>query len=605
MTSLVRRVAYTPLRDIVRLRLTGRLDRRAVLEASGLPPDVRDLVRNVTRRTRLRRLERADVTRELVAHFHDALDAGVTGEEAVRSFGDQRLAARLIRRAKIRQRGIVAMVCRRAMKSALAGLLLLICVYAYFGLRFFMGSPTVTRDYLAELNAPALGVPESERAWPIYREAKLALTDAPDEMFDKAWFSAASFDDAEFIGLTRAYVEANKAAIDLVREAGAKPAMGAVLSHNADVELNPEWAGAGNPLIDDSLMSVLLPQLGVMRLHARILAADAFLATLEDDDDRVMADFEAFAALGGHCGELPTLIADLTSIAILHYFVQTVGDVIQTDPSLLSEAQLARLAHLIAARLGDHATLLDWRTERRSFDDVVQRTYTDNGHGDGHLVFEGLKHLVTFSSLADTSVDLNASALVVGPIAGAVGPSRADLVHAADQLYAHAESLTAAPLWTWSEALLASPLGLDDDPVQRLRYQPLLMVEPAYEHSAFARQVLLQHRDATLATIALTIYRIKEGAYPATLEALSPALMPSPPVDRFDGAALRYRLEGDRPLLYSVGPDRADDGGSPIGRRMMYDVWAAFHGLEGKFVTPEHRGDWVLWPRPQDPPDSN
>jgi hypothetical protein len=93
------KMRYTPMRDVVRGRATGRLYWRGRVRASGLPTPIQDLIMRVVRRTRLWSLEKADVADELIAHFADAIEAGKCAEDAIRSFGDERRAARLIRRA--------------------------------------------------------------------------------------------------------------------------------------------------------------------------------------------------------------------------------------------------------------------------------------------------------------------------------------------------------------------------------------------------------------------------------------------------------------------------------------------------------------------------
>jgi len=596
--SFLRRLAHTPLRDVVRLRVTGRMDRAAVLARSGLGPQMQGLIARIAKRTRLRRLEKADVTRELVSHFIEAIDAGATGEEAIERFGDPKLAARLIRRAKLRQRGVIPMVIRRGTKGALVALLLMTCVYAYLSVRFFTGSPRVTRDHLAEINAPAAALPEEDRAWPLYREAKLRLTGMPDALADTGGLDAASIDDRALVGAARAFVEENEEALELIHHGSEKAGMGAVLSHEVDAALHPDRAGSGieDAVIRESLIGVLLPQLGVLRGHARLLATDALLASLEDDADRALSDLEAMARLGVHCDDLPMLISELTAMAILAYALQTAGDLLEIDPDLFSDEQLARLGHVLAGAASDEVTAINWQVERRIFDDIVQRVYTDDGTGDGRLVFEGLKGLATYSSLAGTPIDLGAGALVAGPVAGAIAPGRAELTRAADELYGHAERVSATPLWRWDADVLAPPIDLDS-PLERIWLQTLRAVAPAYRASAFAREQLLQRRDAVLGAIALELHRRRHDAYPEALDALGPDLLPSLPRDRFDGGTLRYVLTESGPLLYSVGPDGVDDGGRPMERRMSYDVWAAFHGLKGQVVTPAHRGDWVLWPR--------
>ena len=102
-SPLLRRLWHTPLRDIARGRLTARLDIAGLLVAAELPAPIPDTIRTTTRKTRLWRLEQTDVARELIAHFRDGLNAG-TPPELVAAFGDPVITARLIRRAKKRNR---------------------------------------------------------------------------------------------------------------------------------------------------------------------------------------------------------------------------------------------------------------------------------------------------------------------------------------------------------------------------------------------------------------------------------------------------------------------------------------------------------------------
>ena len=55
----------------------------------------------------------------------------------------------------------------------------------------------------------------------------------------------------------------------------------------------------------------------------------------------------------------------------------------------------------------------------------------------------------------------------------------------------------------------------------------------------------------------------KHNKWPATLGELSPQYLPQLPVDPITGRALHYKVDNDRPLVYSVGADGDDDGGRP------------------------------------------
>lgn len=62
--------------------------------------------------------------------------------------------------------------------------------------------------------------------------------------------------------------------------------------------------------------------------------------------------------------------------------------------------------------------------------------------------------------------------------------------------------------------------------------------------------------------LALRLYRAEHGSFPAQLSALVPRYLDALPLDPFNGQPLIYRLQGASYLLYSVGPDGKDDGGT-------------------------------------------
>jgi hypothetical protein len=81
---------------------------------------------------------------------------------------------------------------------------------------------------------------------------------------------------------------------------------------------------------------------------------------------------------------------------------------------------------------------------------------------------------------------------------------------------------------------------------------------------------------------ALERYRLANGQFPETLEALMPRFMDHLPHDVINGQPYKYRRTGDgKFILYSVGWNEKDDGGVP-GKRGLFDT---------------EEGDWV-WSYP-------
>src|SRR5262249_2977607 len=118
------KLRYTPVRDVLRGRISGRMDVRRPIENSGLPPLVKELLYRVVRKTGLWRLEQVQVAQELIAHFTDGIAAGQKPEELIKNFGDEKQAAQLIRRAKRRNRPPIWQLARITGWSMAALLLL-------------------------------------------------------------------------------------------------------------------------------------------------------------------------------------------------------------------------------------------------------------------------------------------------------------------------------------------------------------------------------------------------------------------------------------------------------------------------------------------------
>jgi hypothetical protein len=72
--------------------------------------------------------------------------------------------------------------------------------------------------------------------------------------------------------------------------------------------------------------------------------------------------------------------------------------------------------------------------------------------------------------------------------------------------------------------------------------------------------------------LALRCYRSNQGQAPGRLDMLVPKYLRQVPSDPFRGHPLVFRPQGTNWLLYSVGPDRVDDGGKPVGQMSFNDL---------------------------------
>ena len=66
------------------------------------------------------------------------------------------------------------------------------------------------------------------------------------------------------------------------------------------------------------------------------------------------------------------------------------------------------------------------------------------------------------------------------------------------------------------------------------------------------------------AAIAVSRYQRATGSLPASLSELVPSYLAAVPIDPFSGREVRYGRSADRFVVYSIGPDKKDDGGTNV-----------------------------------------
>jgi hypothetical protein len=82
---------------------------------------------------------------------------------------------------------------------------------------------------------------------------------------------------------------------------------------------------------------------------------------------------------------------------------------------------------------------------------------------------------------------------------------------------------------------------------------------------ATAARAEAQH-DVLRTALAACRFRIHHQRLPGDLAELVPALIPAVPRDPFDGKPPRMKKSAGKLVVYSVGPDMVDHGGTPFDR---------------------------------------
>ncbi|MBL0926820.1 MAG: hypothetical protein IBJ11_04100 [Phycisphaerales bacterium] len=600
----------------------------ASVRPADVPAPLAQLVEAVCRRTRLWKSERAEVAAELLAHFRDGLDAGRSAEELAEGFGDPARAAALIRRAKRRNRPLWWQVLHRARLGVGVVLVLMVASYAFLAARYWLGpTPRVTRDYVAEWNAPIMAVPWENRAYPRLFEVLRALGSLPEplrEAIKQRWDAelgavpggetvAAWFDQKQAeLERLRSVVRAEHMGFPLLAELPPDPgleALGWRLPSPESVRASERSGTRGVPVI-----RTVMPAFTLLREPAMLLALDARLALRAGQGSRAAADWSAMLDLARLSRESRTVIGDLVALNILSLVAWDVRAAIAGGVAGATESDLIRVAHTMAGFPADRRAAMSMDGEFVAWLDTAQRVFTDEGGGDGRLTRQGYAEILGSISFGQTPAAPGllerAGVALAAPLMPVVSLDRKEATRRYEHAVAAMRRAVSTPLGdeAWSRGdILHAEAALDRGGAWGQWSQfPLSVLMPALSSAALRARVALVRRDAAVVAIALEIHRRRHGSWPSSLDQLVPDLLPSVPLDEFDGRPLRYRLTDAGPLLYSVGSDRADDGGVPVldskGDPSEHEATRVIDRttLEWARANPGQtsipKGDWVLIP---------
>ncbi len=559
---------------------------------AALPEELRTLVDSITRRTRLRRHERTDVSRELTSHFDEALAAGRSVRQAVDSFGDPKEAARRLRHGAIAKRSPLDRALGQTLTWTARTIVVVFLAYAAFGIWLAFKQPVIRFDSVARLRAmlPTVTAPE-HTAWPGIRDALVVMVHGADDPLRQSpgalAVDAAPYPGQEQWPAARAWLQAQRAPLASMREATRQPILGfpvGLPTSDADARLfGKDQAQTSTTTSQESndqfpMLELRLPYLTNLRMAARMLAVDMLAAAEEGDGERATRDAEAVIALSVLAQEGRVLVGDLVGRAIRRVALERMTAVLEWKPSLLSDSQLARMQ---AAAMSVPAALqhLNLDTERMMFADLVQRMYTDDGNGDGlfrpttsqlgRLNFLDVPRTLRARSDRSGGLDdrlVSAASHVIAPAAAMYVAGRRETLERYESLISRYEEDATLPL---REMDHAKGIISDEElwmmkmnPQEQIHWCVVAYLTPTLGQGgskAFAidRAVCL----ATATAFAAERYRRVHGAWPVDATNLVPEFMQSVPEDPWSGKPVLMSNDGDGFRIWSVGRDGVDDRG--------------------------------------------
>lgn len=302
-------------------------------------------------------------------------------------------------------------------------------------------------------------------------------------------------------------------------------------------------ANAGGPAIEldwSKGYAMELPHLAQLRSCARLLKIDAAVCAHNGDYKGAVDDIVATMKLGAVVGNEPILISQLVRIAIDGVAYETAQE------ALPSEGLSPDLTRSLIAYVGHQDT-------RQNFADCYS--------GEAFFGLEAFDQMREGN--AQSFISSNGASPTEIMFMNVYGSVLArPWLNMDEEAYAEtmAEIQEASRLPYYEAALLMEQVNRDIEslPITRVWSRQILPALPRAIEAQARDEAMLQLMRVGL---SVELYRAENGSYPVSLDALTPTLGGSLPIDPYTGQPLVYRTSGEGFVLYSAGQNRVDDGG--------------------------------------------
>lgn len=593
----------------LRSRSARRLDWKEVVANSGLSGETRDLISHVVKRTRLWSSEKHDVAEELVSHFVEGRELGKSEAELIERFGSPAGTARLIRRSKKKNRPLLW----HMMAWTRTGLVSIVLVYGLMVAVAVTRKPSPVIDFNALIDRSRPDVPQAETAWGNYMEIF--------RTYDVRDFKYASPESGKWDSTVSQFNERFESAVPEIRKA-ANHAYSGIHGRYAYEYTKDEWmtlmgmseqdfmatypdgrGPAKDPERKYNISEILLPHASLYKSLSLITATHGLIAAARHDYEDIPGDIDTIFRIARHCSEESHFISELVAIAGM-WHAHDLARRLYVDTQRLPEISVTR-------RILDtyhQFTPPDWtdlESEEYMLLDIIQHSYSDNGHGDGTLTLEGLKMLEKFGfdtqslgiGVAMGAMLQSDLAYAILPVIQARAPGKRELTSYIESAFDYIEECSRLPLWKLNEVRIEwekmktdhSTAGIPEVSMTKDVELFLPMLDHIEPYMVMKPTLNRVHHENTKLILAIHGYYAEQGQWPEQLNDLVPGWLSEVPLDASSGKPLIYRIEDGRPLIYGRGYDGVDDGGH-------FDLpdKPGFHWSQG----PTDKGDWLIWPVP-------
>lgn len=535
------------------------------------------VVLDVVQRTRLWPTEKRDVARELCAHFADGVEKGESESALIESFGSPQTAAKLIRRARLRNRPFRWRARRRACQILGILLVIILVPWVILAARFMAAEPTVKFDVLLVHDKQSRAVPRQDRAWPFYLQG-LEMLKADKEFENYRRYEPTEETPGEDWLKAKAFYNRHPRELDLFFKAAKYPELGFIYRPLANDlgkyrELNRPYEANSADRLQTNL-SIQLPHLQDLAYYvAPFLRGASLLAAEEGDGEQCFQLFLARLAVVEHISQvIDCPITYIVYQAKNRLIAQDLERIIQQQPELFNDQQLTTLFQSL--KQAQEKSIDFKQVERLFIADFLQKAYTDDGEGNGHFTANGFRILCEVANLSEQKQELLRSLFLVdghsqnrsilssqdsqykilaAPLVSMFADRRQmeKKLHELYQLLWNAKATGDRDRQKAKQQYLDAYNKLRDSAADRIRYLPALLLLPDKESNMEYLQKVSRSVQAEIALtqIAVDLYRRDHGRFPKSLQELVPTYFSEIPVDPQTGKPLRYQLKDGRPVI--------------------------------------------------------
>lgn len=395
----------------------------------------------------------------------------------------------------------------------------------------------VTVDYVAEYNKitkPADYDP-NQNAAPYYQKAFETLVDIPDDIqaIRKTW--PGDMNNTE-LSSVKNWLDSNEESIPHLKAAAQKP-----------------YYWVEHKIEDNHLIAIAMPEIRKLRTAVYLFSLKARLLASQSQIGPALQDVIDMYKMGAHLKGPKTLVEQLTGIAIRSLAAHDAFQILDKThppPRLLQNFQ-----NQLTMLSVKHTHTMDFTFEKLMVYDNIQRMFTDDGKGGGHVYgTRDSKNKDYLESLwgAEISGDQKEEFKKL---------ERHQTTELVDKLYdAFSQAATKTPWQLHQEGLdlekVAAEMTKDNPFVNMLVPNAGRTIQISFYRKA--------HVDALIATIVILRYKADKSQLPDSLEQLiSSGYLKELPMDPYSDGSMVYKRVADNFTLYSLGADFDDDGGTP------------------------------------------